>query len=216
METNKFELRWENFWQTLNVENDFQAIYGYRMLRILYSFPARSYHSLENHIQHCLTEFDAVKHLANDPKALEFAIWFHDCIYDTKLQGIEERSADMATMLIRMAQLPHHLRAKVVDLILATRHIDIPTTNDVQLICDIDLSPLGLPWEQFDQNTKYIREEYAHVPLPQFAEGRLRILQAKLDQKHIYRTSYFRDKYEAQAVENLTRYCHELTLIPFG
>ncbi len=213
MDPINFEQRWSDFWQTLKVKNDFKAVYGYRMLQNLYTHPYRGYHNLENHIQHCLTEFDDVRHLAKDPKALEFAIWFHDCIYDTKLQGIEERCAEMASMIIRMAQLPEKFRLRVEKLILATRHIDKPRSNDAKLLCDIDLSSLGLPWVQFSQNTKYIREEYAHVPLPQFAKGRLGILQTKLDHLPIYNTPYFKDKYEYQAEQNLTISCLELALL---
>ncbi|HOX95859.1 MAG TPA: N-methyl-D-aspartate receptor NMDAR2C subunit [Candidatus Woesebacteria bacterium] len=180
-------------------------------LEHLYSHPQRGYHNLDNHIQHCLKEFDAVKHLAINPKALELAIWFHDAIYDTKIHGIEEMCADLAFSTCRTAHLSVGFSQKVSDLVLATRHIEEPLDIDAQLICDIDLSPLGLPQIDFDQNSVFIREEYGWVSNADFAKGRMNILKKYLDRRSLYITKYFQNKYGEQARQNLLRSMAELS-----
>ena len=46
---------------------------AYEILVARYSEPQRAYHTLQ-HIENCLKEFEDVRHLANDPDAIELAI----------------------------------------------------------------------------------------------------------------------------------------------
>jgi len=42
-----------------------------------YSEPHRKYHTLQ-HLAECLAHVEAVRHLAEQPGEVEFALWFHD------------------------------------------------------------------------------------------------------------------------------------------
>ncbi len=65
-----------------------------------YADPQRAYHTLD-HITDCLRHFDAVRHLAAWPAAVELAIWFHDAIYDPQRGDNETRSAELAEVTLR-------------------------------------------------------------------------------------------------------------------
>ena len=54
---------------------------SYERITAMYAEPHRHYHNRQ-HIADCLTEFDHVREVAVEPDAVEFAIWFHDALYD--------------------------------------------------------------------------------------------------------------------------------------
>ena len=57
----------------------------------------RAYHTLR-HIEACLAWMRDAPLEDDDRIAAEFAIWFHDAVYDTRASDNEERSADLAAM----------------------------------------------------------------------------------------------------------------------
>ena len=90
--------------------------------------------------------------------------------------------------------------------IIATTHDHIPRNNDARLMVDIDLASLGTPPEIFDQNTANIRKEYSHVSDDHFRRGRAQFFKKMLENRpSIYLTPYFRERYEAQAQENIAK-----------
>lgn len=185
--------------------------YIYDDLHSRYLEPHRKYHIFD-HIKSCLGEFRQVTAFSRDPYAVEFAIWFHDAVYNTHEHDNEERSALLAVNVINELELPVSLIPKVTNLVLATKHDTEPTDNDEQFICDIDLSPLGLPGDEYHQNSVRIRQEYSWVPKDQFVLGRSKIILSFLSQPSIYFTGYFKEKYEKQARLNLFT---ELARLPF-
>lgn len=165
-----------------------------------YSAPDRHYHNLA-HIGDCLQQLDAALDQAQDPVSLEFAIWYHDLIYDTHAADNEARSAEAAEAFL--ADEP--IAPAVTALILATRHDREAPTADARLLCDIDLSVLGRPPGQYDLYAQAIRTEYAWVAEEDFARGRKQVLQRFLARDHIFTTPDFRSRYERPAVGNLLR-----------
>ena len=183
----------------------------YDKLVAAYTEPDRYYHSL-NHISDGLGELDNIRHLAKNVAALEMAWWWHDVIYDTTSNINEEASAAVANNTLKMLgfsdnSLSHiELRMHIMQLILATKHNHIPEPEDSRLIIDIDLVSLATPPEIFDQNTANIRKEYSWVSDDSFRIGRAEFFSKLLTSRpSIYLTDYFRNKYEAQARENLKR-----------
>ncbi len=164
-----------------------------------YSESHRAYHTLQ-HIEECLREFDASRHLAKDPVAVELAIWFHDAVYDTKAHDNEEKSAE----LVRALRLPADREARIAAMILATKHAAIGDDPDVRLLTDIDLAILGAPPARFTEYESQIRQEYSWVPEMFFAAKRAEILRGFLARPRIYGSDFFRDRLEAKARENLS------------
>ncbi len=177
-----------------------------------YSEPHRHYHNL-SHVNHCLGELKTAEYLAVNIKAVKMAIWFHDAIYDIKATDNEERSAELAKIVLKNASLSDEFTELVVNLILATKHTSPPTDPDAKLIIDIDLSSLGTPDEIFDENGQQIRKEYGWVAENLFNDGRVKFLKSLLppNRATIYLTQFFRDKYEAQAQKNIARAIAQLS-----
>ena len=181
-----------------SAENEFNK------LKTMYSEPHRFYHNLR-HVGNCLTELDSVKQLVQQPDLVEFAIWYHDTIYDAQAKDNEEQSAELAYGVCLDAKLSHDFANNTKDLILATKHNSVPQGIDARLLIDVDLSILGKPAAEFDEYEHNIRREYSWVPENQFRQGRSQILQMFLDRDSIYLTDFFKGKYESQARENLQR-----------
>lgn len=192
---------WQALWRELAATAD-EALFG--RLVAAYSEPQRHYHTLR-HLRECLDLFDEVRHLAQRPAEIELALWFHDAIYDPHRHDNEERSADWARQSVLDAGLPPDVAARVRGLVMATRHADEPEGADTRLLVDVDLSILGAAPERFDESDAQIRREYAHVPEADFRVGRCRVLRGFLERPRIYATSFFSDRFEAQARENLAR-----------
>lgn len=194
--------RWLSWWERVGAQGNARKVYDDLVAR--YSEPHRTYHTLE-HIGHCLDELEQVRHLAENPDAVELALWYHDTIYDTRVKDSEERSAALAIEMVRNALLSDSFGQSVAKLIMATKHKAIPTDPDVQLFVDIDLSILGQPEDKFDEYERQIRKEYEWVSEDAFVAGRLAILKSFLDRPTIYSTQFFRNKHEAQAQRNIAR-----------
>ncbi len=165
-----------------------------------YSDPVRAYHNL-NHVADCLHQFDEHSHLADDPVAVEFAIWFHDIVYDTHAHDNEERSAAFAAEFLAGSALG----PVVADLILATRHVCPPLSSDAALLCDIDLSILGRDPGVYDSYALAIRQEYSWVPLAEFAKARTRVLESFLGRLAVFAHFQMETRYGDQARFNLRR-----------
>ena len=194
------ENQWREFWQRLEVSGD--ALPSWRELQAAYSEPWRAYHNLY-HIGHCLEEFANIRPLADDPMAIETAIWFHDVIYDTHRKDNEERSADLAAVMLVKAGKSESFCQNVHALILATKHQLQPTSNDAGLLADIDLSILGQNAERYAEFENQIRQEYAWVTGKDFANGRSAVLNGFLQQAHIFNTAAFAQRFEEPARANL-------------
>ena len=81
---------WNRAWQGLDAIGDGSTTYAALLAR--YSEPHRHYHTMQ-HLAECLDAFSSVASLAEHPAELEFALWFHDAIYDVKRSDNEEQSA---------------------------------------------------------------------------------------------------------------------------
>lgn len=199
---NQIKELWLDLWQRIRAQGD--SIKTYNNLVSRYTEPHHAYHTLE-HIEHCLVELEQVRFLINDCNAVELAIWYHDVIYDIRAKNNEEKSAEFAIKVIKKIHLSDVFGKKVAELILATKHIEIPEDYDAKLITDIDLSSLGSNWQKFEKNSRNIRREYEWVPEDEFLIKRSTILKSFIQRPSIYSTQFFRNKYEAQARRNIAR-----------
>jgi predicted metal-dependent HD superfamily phosphohydrolase len=167
-------------------------------LTAAYSESHRHYHNLR-HIAECFQEFEAVRDREASLEAIEFAIWFHDAIYDTKASDNEEKSAEWARGFLATSDLSE----QVSNLVLATKQHDIRLDPAAPLLVDIDLSILGQPEKRFWEYEAQICAEYAWVDPAVFSEKRAEILETFLKRDRLYSTDWFFHRYERQARQNL-------------
>ena len=193
------EDRWLGLWQAASASGD--PSLWYQQLTQAYAEPQRHYHN-QQHIAECLAEFDAARHLAQQPVAVELALWFHDVVYDPKAGDNEEQSAALAKSCLESAGLPDLART-VVELVMATKSHSTDAGPDVALVVDIDLSILGQSEVRFAEYEAQIREEYSWVPKLLFKPKRAEILQRFLDRERIYIHEHFVKRYEQNARRNL-------------
>lgn len=164
-----------------------------------YAEPHRAYHNA-SHIFECLAWFDEVSGQMKRPDEVETAIWFHDAVYDPRAGDNEERSAAWACAALAAA--PEEARERIRSLILSTKD-HVARTMDGAVLLDIDLSILGAAPERFHAYDDAIRCEYAWVSEADYRAGRRRVLTGFLARPQIYGTSYFHERLEKQARDNL-------------
>lgn len=196
------------FWDELTrpfhpIETD--SIEVFQNLVKHYNSPGRSYHNL-NHIHsliHISTEF---KPKIKDYDCVQFAIWFHDVVYNPLNSDNEEKSADLAMEELYKLNLPKSKVEKILRMILATKNHNFLLNNadsDLNYFLDFDLSILGSNKLIYQKYVKQIREEYISIPDGTFYEGRRQVLQKFLDAPSIYKTTEFKRLFEIQARENI-------------
>jgi predicted metal-dependent HD superfamily phosphohydrolase len=195
----------EKRWLALCGQAGLDGGVAWRELSDAYGNPARAYHNL-HHLADCLLRFDEHVHLAADPVAVEFAIWFHDLVYDTHAADNEERSAAAAAEFLSSVAIGN----TVAELIRATRHDGRPGSSDAALVCDIDLSILSRDPVAYDVYARAIRQEYGWVPLSEYVAGRTRVLEAFLARSSIFALDEMEKLYGEQARANLRREIRDL------
>jgi predicted metal-dependent HD superfamily phosphohydrolase len=117
----------------------------------------------------------------------------------------EERSADWAAAFLANARVNAASIERIRRHILATRHAEEPEDPDSKLVVDIDLGILGSDPGRYDEFERQVRREYKWVPGPLYRRVRAEILRSFLDRSVIYSHMPLRERFEAQARENLTR-----------
>ncbi|WP_009963838.1 HD domain-containing protein [Verrucomicrobium spinosum] len=195
--------RFEKVWTELGLEG--AAAPWFDRLMAAYGEIGRAYHN-SRHLSGCLAGLDVARHLVTDAPAVEFALWFHDAVYDSRATDNEERSADLALECLREAgRGQDDLARKVHDLVMLTKTHHAEPDTDGAVMVDVDLAILGQLWPRFEEYDRAIRREYDWVPAELYAEKRRDVLRKFLQRNFIYRTRLFREKYEAQARSNLAR-----------
>ncbi|MEI6426391.1 MAG: hypothetical protein WCO66_03495 [Candidatus Absconditabacteria bacterium] len=177
-------------------------------LASIYNASGNIYHNW-SHISSCLAELEANKELAEDYKAIKEAVLFHDIIYIPGKRDNEEESALFAENYLKNRGESEEYCHKVRDLVLITKHNEIPVTKDQELIIDIDLSILGQDDQTYQNYTNNVKHEYQKA-MPeltdeQFYLGRKNFLKKFLQKDKMYFTKTFSDKYESQARQNLQK-----------
>lgn len=194
--------RFAELWNRINAHGS--AEQQFVKLKDLYSDPHRFYHTM-SHVYNSLAEFDSARSLVQEPDLVEFAIWYHDAIYDPRARDNEEKSSQLAYDICLAALTPKEFAEGVRNLILATKHNAVPQGIDSEVLVDVDLSIFGKSPEEFDEYERNIRKEYSWVPADQFRKGRSIVLRMFLDRDSVYFTDFFRGKYESHAKANLQR-----------
>jgi predicted metal-dependent HD superfamily phosphohydrolase len=172
--------------------------------------PERRYHDAE-HLAEVLDGVDALAASARDAAAVRLAAWFHDAVYDGRPGDDEQRSADLAGVVLTSLGVPADRIAQVRRLVLLTAaHDPAPGDDDGAVLSDADLAILASPPERYGRYVRAVREEYPHVPEDMFRAGRAAVLRALDAAPRLYRTAAARERWEDPARANLAR---ELTAL---
>jgi predicted metal-dependent HD superfamily phosphohydrolase len=167
-----------------------------------YSEKGRYYHNLL-HLENMFTELEDVKDNISDFTGISFSVFYHDIIYDATSKSNEEKSA--ATAEKRLAEL--HLSkddiSVISEQIIATKSHLLSDHNDTNYLLDADLSVLGKDFKTYMEYTRNIRKEYSIYPDFLNKPGRKKVLKHFLELETIFKTEYFKEKYEVQAKENI-------------
>ncbi len=200
------------FTRELNCPHTFPKLYDEVMQA--YTEKHRKYHNI-THLVHCFKEFQNIKDQLQSPAAVMFAIWYHDFVYDTGAHNNEEESAKIAQSALRSTSIfDDEFIYRVSRMIIDSKHTNayFPKDIDTHFFLDIDLSILGSDEETFDTYEKQIRLEYFWVDETIYRNGRRKVLESFIKGSSIYRTGYFKAKYEKQAIANLKRSLAKLRL----
>lgn len=173
-----------------------------------YSQSHRRYHT-PVHINHCLNQFAAASSLLALPDAVELAVWFHDVIYDVPTVGNEQRSAEFYLHCMGDAA-PEALNQAVYQLIMVTDHRQLPVSDDEKFMVDIDLSSFGLPLSRMLRDSVDVRGEFPSLGDDEFYPAQLKFLQSLLERDHFCFTSFFRERHEQSARDNIAYYIQGL------
>jgi predicted metal-dependent HD superfamily phosphohydrolase len=176
----------------------------WRGIHTQYSEPHRHYHTLK-HLEHLYKELEMV---ALNP-VLEFAIFYHDIIYDVSKQDNEEQSAIYAQKRLKALMLPEELIEDITQLILLSKSHNITPIENAKLFLDADISILGASPSAYEQYTQKIRKEYRIYDDATYKSGRTNVLANFLEKPRLYQSDYFYHQYEAQARNNIVKeYAH--------
>ena len=175
-------------------------------LEAAYAEPHRAYHT-RAHIGDCLAKLAAVDGLsAADRRRLEWAIWWHDAVYDPTRADNEDLSADLARRDLPALGASADDVDEVVRLILLTKGHTVTAGDRLgALMVSIDLSILGVEPAAYDAYAAAVRREYAHVPDAAFRAGRRAVLERFLAEPVLFADPDFAARYDAAARANLTR-----------
>jgi predicted metal-dependent HD superfamily phosphohydrolase len=180
-----------------------------RELSALYQADDRHYHSLA-HIEAMLALAGDYRASLHDPEAVEAAIWFHDAIYNSRAKDNEARSAALAEKKLAGRTDAQRL-GRITAMIIATATHEMPqfgdenAARDAALFLDMDLAILGATPDAFDAYEQAVRREYGWVEEPMWRAGRSAVLKNFLARPRIFHTEEFRQRFEAQARQNMAR-----------
>lgn len=193
--------RWSSLAAGLGMPADLAAD-AYRAIVLAYSQAHRAYHDLR-HVAQVFAALDSVP-VVDD--ALEVAVWFHDFVYRPGYADNEKESAEAAGRLLAKIGADSTRRARVEQLILATRQHGAERSDEkLCLFLDADLSILGADPAAYDRYAAAVRREFEHIPAPLHRRGRVKFLEGMLGRDAVFLSAFFQDRLEAHARANLQR-----------
>jgi len=167
-----------------------------------YSEKNRFYHNL-THIKKIIDLIIENKKVVSDLEALIFSAFYHDIIYLPFRKDNEKASAILLENHLSKLQIPQKIIKKSYFQIIATKTHIKSSDFETNFFLDCDLSILGENSIIYNEYTKNIRKEYKFIPIEKYKIGRKKVLEHFLKMDFIYKTNFFRTKYEKQARNNI-------------
>lgn len=175
-----------------------------------YTEKGRHYHNFE-HLEHMFSELDNIKDTVENYTAISFSVFYHDVIYNATSKSNEEKSAELAIKCLHKVGADLNFTEKVSEQIMATKLHQQSDDNDINYLLDADLLILGSEPGKYLDYTQKIRKEYSIYPDLLYKPGRRKALLHFLEAENIFKTDYFKQKYETQARNNMLSEIEYLT-----
>lgn len=191
-----------------DVANETQQL-RWQEIEKAYSKWNRHYHTLV-HLENMMVQLSEVKSELRNWKAVMFALFYHDIVYNPLRGNNEERSMQLAVKRMQESKISATIILQTAQLILSTKKHELSENKVVNYFLDADLSILGADWTAYKTYYENVRKEYKIYPNFMYNPGRKKVLQHFLDMTSIFKTDYFKTKFEKQAKENLHRELEEL------
>lgn len=164
--------------------------------------PGRHYHDVR-HLAHALASLVELEPAAS--RTTQLALWFHDAVYTGRAGADEEASAELAVAELSRVGLASAEVDEVERLVLLTiTHTTDASDTAGALVLDADLSVLGTAPGRYHVYARDVRLEYAAYPDPEFASGRLQVLDRLLGMEELYRTPAAQQRWLNPALTNLS------------
>ncbi len=157
--------------------------------------PGRHFHNLR-HLADVLGRVDELSQETHDPDLVRLAAWYHGAIFDAKggatyaNKGGEDETASAALADAELTRLgvPEPAVRRVAHLVNAlVRHAPDASDFDCAVLCDADLAMLAAEPQRYKEYLKDVRDEYAHIPKPDYVRARIAILTKLLDRRTLFR-----------------------------
>ena len=167
-----------------------------------YNEPHRHYHTM-NHVYSCLNLLDGLPVAGENKDMLEFAIWFHDLIYNVASQTNEQESATLAYDWLENRNVSYAQEIKRM-IELSADYVNGQPVNEAEKIFhDLDLAILGSPKVTYEEYATNIRKEYKHMSDEEFDKGRASFITKIIEKEIIFQTEAFQDLFEETARQNM-------------
>ena len=172
--------------------------------------PDRHFHNLR-HLADVLGRVDELSQETHDPDLVRLAAWYHGAIFDAKNnatyanKGGEDESASAALASAELTSLgvPEQAVRRVAYLVNAlVRHAPDASDFDCAVLCDADLAMLAAEPQRYKEYLRDVRDEYAHIPKPDYVRARIAILTKLLDRRSLF-SSPLGAAWEEPARQNL-------------
>ena len=176
-----------------------------------YQEEGRYYHDF-SHISSLLSLSGEFRNNVVNKDVVDLAIFFHDVIYDPKSKTNEEDSAELFKEVLGN-YIDSSIVERVVHYIIETKRHDVADCGDtdLQFFMDFDMSILGSSMESYISYCQAIRKEYSFYPDEAYRIGRAAFLRTTINEnKQVFSTKEFRERYEATAKSNILWECAQL------
>lgn len=171
-----------------------------------WSEPHRSYHA-PHHLAAVLRGVGIVQRAGELPAPLRtqvlLAAWYHDAVYAGSADQDEEESARLAEEELD-GLLPAETVEEVGRLIrLTASHRPENDDSAGAALADADLEVLGRDRPAYLRYVRQVRADFDHIGDPDFARGRMQVLQRLLSAPRLFHTEVGYIRWEAAARSNL-------------
>lgn len=177
-----------------------------------YRAPDRHYHGVR-HVRWVVHHGRELAAVADPPLRNEqvdevvAAAFFHDLVYDARRPDNEEVSARRSRQALGEIGWPPAATERVVAMIEATAGHDVADFGDdpaIAVLVAADLGVLAAEPSRYDNYTRAVRREYAHLDDREWRAGRSAFISDMLAREHILPPRLGLDGWERRARANLT------------